>query len=63
MVNGFIIDGKLVFIYIFGMNYYWMMGDNWYNFVDLCVWGFVLEDYIVGCVFMVWFFKSVIFGM
>lgn len=36
------------------MDYYWMMGDNCYNFVDFCYWGFVLEDYVVGKLIVVW---------
>lgn len=61
--NEFVIwDGK-IFIngeemdeYIFKMNYYWVMGDNWYNFEDSWVWGFVFEDYIVGKFIIIWFF-------
>lgn len=48
------INGKEIDEYIFKMDYYWMMGDNCYNLVDFCFWGFVFEDYVVGKFIFIW---------
>jgi signal peptidase I len=57
-VDGFYIDGKKTSTYQFGMNYYWLMGDNRYNSADSRIWGFVPEDHIVGKASVVWFSKN-----
>ncbi len=40
--------------YEFGMDYYWMQGDNRHNSADSRYWGFVPEDHIVGRPVFIW---------
>lgn len=48
------INGQPVTTYTFGMNYYWMMGDNRHRSADSRFWGFVPEDHIVGKAYFIW---------
>ena len=49
------INGKLTDKYIFKQNYYFMMGDNFWNSIDSRFWGFVPENHIIAkAIAIVW---------
>ena len=50
----YFINGKQADTYTFGMDYYWMMGDNRDRSADSRSWGFVPEDHVVGSPLFVW---------
>jgi len=52
--NDILINGKKTDVYTFKMDYYWVMGDNWYDSEDSRYWGFVPEDHIAGKALFTW---------
>lgn len=48
------INGELATTYTFGMDYYWMMGDNRHSSSDSRYWGYVPENHIVGKPKFIW---------
>ena len=52
------IDGQPATTYTFGLDYYWMMGDNRHRSADSRMWGFVPETHIIGRASFVWFSKQ-----
>lgn len=60
--NKVFINGNETNEYTFGMDYYWMMGDNRHNSQDSRFWGYVPIDHIVGKPLFVWFSKDNTYG-
>ena len=50
----YLIDGQPQTSYVFGMDYYFMLGDNRHMSADSRYWGFVPEDHIVGKPALLW---------
>jgi len=51
----FALNGKALTTYVFKKNYYFVLGDNFYNSFVSRYWGFVPEDNIIGKVTMILF--------
>lgn len=63
--NSLKVEGDVIFIngqqagsYTFGMDYFFMMGDNRHNSADSRFWGLVPEDHIVGKPAFIWWSKN-----
>jgi signal peptidase I len=52
------IDGEITDSYTFGLDYYWMMGDNRHRSADSRMWGFVPQTHVVGHASFIWFSKQ-----
>jgi len=46
--SAFAVNGKNLTTYVFKKNYYFVLGDNFYNSFDSRFWGFVPEENIIG---------------
>ena len=57
------IDGEVQNTYTFGMDYFFMMGDNRHNSADARVWGFVPENHIIGKPLFIWLSYEPDFGL
>ncbi len=51
----FLINGEICKFYVFDMDYYFVIGDNWHNSTDSRNWGFLPENHIIGRASFIWF--------